>query len=72
MLYVGKMVTFGQFGALTDVVVVRGLAIGTALMIGPFLARTIVRRVRPHTYALLIDLVLVTAAAGMLIATRTR
>jgi hypothetical protein len=45
-------------------VVVRGLVIGAALMIGPFLARGIVRRVRPHTYALLIDLVLL-AAGGI-------
>jgi hypothetical protein len=37
-------------------------------MIGPFLARTIVRRVRPHTYALLIDIVLLTAAGGMFVA----
>jgi uncharacterized protein len=69
VLYAGKMATFGQFGALPGTVLVRGFAIGTALMIGPFFARTIVRRVRPHTYALLIDLVLVTAAAGMLVAT---
>ena len=52
----------------TGTALVRGLAIGAALMIGPFLARTIVRRVRPHTYALLIDLVLLTAAAGMFVA----
>ena len=68
VLYTAKMATFGEFGALTGTVLVRGLAIGAALMIGPFLARTIVRRVRPHTYALLIDLVLLTAAAGMFVA----
>ncbi|WP_445159927.1 sulfite exporter TauE/SafE family protein [Mycobacterium sp. Dal123C01] len=68
VLYTAKMATFGEFGALTSMVLVRGLAIGAALMIGPFLARTIVRRVRPHTYALLIDLVLVIAAGGMFVA----
>ena len=65
VLYAGKMATFGEFGALTGTVLVRGLLIGTALMIGPFLARAIVRWVRPHTYALLIDLVLLVAAVGM-------
>ena len=70
VLYAAKMATFGQFGALSDMVVVRGLAIGTALMIGPFLARTIVRRIRPHADTLLIDLVLVAAATGMFIAMR--
>lgn len=68
VLYVGKMVTFGQFGALTGDVVIRGLIIGTALMIGPFLARPIVRRIRPRTYDLLIDAVLIVAAVGMFIA----
>ena len=72
VLYAGKMATFGQFGALTPAVLVRGVAIGTALMVGPFLARSVVRRVRPHTYALLIDLVLLIAAVGMFIATCTQ
>lgn len=70
LLYAAKTATFGQFGALSGPVLARGLAIGTALMLGPFLTRTIVRRMRPHTYALLIDLVLVAAAAGMFIAMR--
>ena len=68
MLYAGKMATFGQFGFLNQMVLLRGFAIGTALMIGPFLARSLVDRVRPHTYALLIDLVPVAAAAGVFIA----
>jgi uncharacterized protein len=71
VLYIAKMATFGQFGVLTGAVLVRGLAIGTALMIGPFLARAVVQRMRPHTYALVIDLVLVAAAAGMFIAMRS-
>ncbi|OBI65570.1 sulfite exporter TauE/SafE family protein [Mycobacterium sp. E796] len=65
VLYTGKMATFGEFGALSNTVVIRGLAIGAALMIGPFLARGVVRRVRPRTYALLIDVVLLAAGAGM-------
>lgn len=70
LLYTAKLATFGEFGALTTTLVVRGVAVGAALMIGPFLTRAIVRRLRPHAYALLIDLVLVAAAAGMFIATR--
>jgi uncharacterized membrane protein YfcA len=69
MLYAAKIVTFGQFGVVTTGLVLRGLAIGTALMIGPFLTRRFVQRVRPRTYAALIDVVLVAAAAGMFIAT---
>jgi uncharacterized protein len=71
VLYTAKLATFGQGGALTTGVVVRGLAIGAALMIGPFLTRGIVQRLRPQSYALLIDAVLVAAASGMFIATRS-
>ena len=71
LLYTAKLATFGQFGVLTTSLVVRGMVVGAALMIGPFLTRTIVRRLRPHAYTLLIDTVLVAAAAGMFIATRT-
>ena len=71
LLYTAKLATFGQFGVLTTSLVVRGMVVGAVLMIGPFLTRTIVRRLRPHAYTLLIDTVLVAAAARMFIATRT-
>jgi len=71
LLYAAKLATFGQLGALTTTLVVRGMAIRAALMIGPFLTRAMVRRLHPHAYTVLIDLVLVAAAAGMFIATRT-
>lgn len=72
VLYAGKLATFGQFGALTLPVFARGLAIGTALMVGPFLTRAIVRQARARTYAVLIDVVLLAAAAGMFITTGTQ
>ncbi|MGV9798020.1 sulfite exporter TauE/SafE family protein [Mycobacterium sp. NPDC003449] len=68
LLYIAKLATFGQLGALTTGIVIRGLAIGTALMIGPFLVRRMVQRLRPGTYGYLIDIVLITAAGGMFIA----
>ncbi|MET0703526.1 MAG: sulfite exporter TauE/SafE family protein [Mycobacterium sp.] len=68
VLYLAKLATFGSAGALTVPVVARGLMIGAALMVGPFLTRGLVRRLPAQTYALLIDVVLVAAAAGMLIA----
>jgi uncharacterized membrane protein YfcA len=65
VLYAAKLATFGQLGALTTGLVAHGLLIGAALMIGPFLTRGLVHRLRSHTYGLLIDVVLVVAAAGM-------
>jgi uncharacterized protein len=70
LLYAAKLATFSELGALTTTLVVRGVALGAALMIGPFVTRAIVNRLRPHTYAVLIDMVLVAAAAGMFMATR--
>jgi uncharacterized membrane protein YfcA len=72
LLYFAKLATFGQSGALDWDIVGRGLVIGAALMIGTFLTRGIVRRLRPQSYAILIDLVLVVAAVGMFSATCSR
>ncbi|MEE6177262.1 sulfite exporter TauE/SafE family protein [Mycobacterium sp. 050134] len=69
VLYLAKMATFGQFGALNHSVLVRGVAIGAALMIGPFLARPLVRRLHARTYGLLIDLVLLVAGVGLFVTT---
>jgi uncharacterized membrane protein YfcA len=68
VLYVAKLATFGGAGVLTLPVVARGLLIGAALMVGPFLTRRLVRRLPTQAYALLIDVVLVAAAVGMFIA----
>ncbi len=42
------------------------------LLIGSFLTPNIVHRIRPHGYALLIDAVLLAAAAGMFLATQSQ
>jgi uncharacterized protein len=70
LLYTGKLAAFGTAGALTSFVVVRGVSIGAALMLGSVLARQIVRRLRTRTYELLIDAVLVVGAIGMLLSVR--
>ncbi|MEW2547680.1 sulfite exporter TauE/SafE family protein [Streptomyces sp. NPDC047002] len=70
LLYAGKLATFGGAGALAPAVVARGLVIGTALLAGSLLAKRLVRRLRPRAFDLLIDAVLVTGAAGMLLPLR--
>ncbi|MCV7137007.1 TSUP family transporter [Mycobacterium hodleri] len=69
VLYAAKLTTFDQLGVLTTDLVVHGLTIGAALMIGPFVTRRLVRRLRPGAYAVLVDAVLVAAGVGMLAAT---
>lgn len=49
-------------------VVTRGLIVGAALMIGPFIIRRMVQGLRPRAYGYLIDAVLIAAAGGMFIA----
>ncbi len=68
VLYTAKLATFGELGALDHAMILHGLIIGAALMVGPFLTRGIVRRATARSYALMIDAVLVVAAAGMAVA----
>ncbi|HWS39281.1 MAG TPA: sulfite exporter TauE/SafE family protein [Actinoplanes sp.] len=68
LLYAGKLATFGAADALTRTVLVQGLSIGTALLIGSVVARRIVERIGVHTHELLIDLVLAAGAVTMLLA----
>lgn len=68
LLYAGKLATFGSAGALGGAIVVRGLAIGAALMFGSIAARRLVERIGPRTYDLLIDGVLVIGSLTMLLA----
>lgn len=67
LLYAAKLSTFGVSGALDGTIVADGIVIGVALLTGSLLAKRIVRRVRPRTYELLIDAVLVIGAIGMLV-----
>ena len=67
LLYLSKLATFETAGALPPVVILRGLVIGSALLLGALAARRIVDRVSPRTYALLIDGVLVVGAVGMVL-----
>jgi uncharacterized protein len=69
LLYAGKLATFGSAGVLSATVLARGTVIGSALMTGSLLARRIVHAIPAYRYELLIDAVLASAAAGMLLIT---
>jgi uncharacterized membrane protein YfcA len=66
LLYAAKLTAFASVGALLSTVILRGVGIGVALMIGSILARRIVQRIPQRTYELLIDAVLVVGAIGMI------
>ncbi|KQO61327.1 sulfite exporter TauE/SafE family protein [Curtobacterium sp. Leaf261] len=68
VLYLSKLSAFEAAGALPGDVLLRGLVIGSALLIGSVAAKSIVRRLHPRAFGLLIDGVLVVGAVGMLLA----
>jgi uncharacterized protein len=67
-LYLSKITTFDQMGALPRDLVFRGLTIGAALMLGAFVGKLIVLRVSTAWLHRAIDAVLICAAGGLLIA----
>jgi hypothetical protein len=53
--HLGKVATFEGLGALPASLISKGLIVGAALMARSFLARSIVLRISPARYKLLID-----------------
>lgn len=61
-----KAVVFQRFGALPIEVVVRGLAVGSSLMLGSWLSKRIVLSVDPAQFRLLLDGMMLIAGLAML------
>jgi uncharacterized membrane protein YfcA len=54
-VYVSKVVTFRELGALSLDAIVKGVITGSSLMLGAFVARRLVLRLSPRFYRLLLD-----------------
>jgi hypothetical protein len=65
-VYASKITAFGQFGALPASVIVKGMIAGAALMAGSFCARTVVLRMPPSTFRMLVDGLMVTSGLSLL------
>lgn len=65
-LYVAKVATFRQFGAMPLDVFAKGLFVGGALMGGTFVGRAIVRRIGADLFHRLLDVVMATAGLAMI------
>lgn len=61
-----KVLTFQTFGALGLVTLGRGLAIGSALMVGSWASKRIVQRMDAHRFQVVIEAMMVAAGAWML------
>ncbi|MBR0696073.1 sulfite exporter TauE/SafE family protein [Bradyrhizobium lablabi] len=65
-LYLSKSVTFERFGALTAAVALKGLIAGSSLMVGAFIAKRFVLRLRPESFRLLMDAIMLAAGVSLL------
>lgn len=65
-VFASKIVTFRFSGALPVGAIVNGLVIGVSLMIGAFIARRFVLGMKPETFRLLIDAVMLVAGVSLL------
>ena len=57
-IYLGKLVTFREFGALPAAVVVQGLIVGASLMAGTFAGKALVLRMSAAAHGHVLDALL--------------
>jgi uncharacterized membrane protein YfcA len=65
-LFISKVATFREFGALPLPSILRGLAIGTAVIAGTFVGKSVVQRMSIHTFQLMLDGVLLCSGLSLL------
>jgi uncharacterized membrane protein YfcA len=65
-LYVSKSVTFERFGALTPDIALKGLIAGASLMAGAFIAKRFVLRMKPESFRLIMDGIMLAAGTALL------
>jgi uncharacterized membrane protein YfcA len=62
-----KISVFGVFGAMSQENLLRGLAVGSGLMCGSYLAKGIVQRMKPADFHLVMDIVILLAGVAMMV-----
>jgi len=65
-LFVTKVATFREFGALPLPSIIRGLLIGAAVIAGTFIGRAVVLRMSTHVFRLVLDGVLLCSGVSLL------
>jgi uncharacterized membrane protein YfcA len=65
-LMTSKAITFQQSGALPPPLILRGVIIGSSLMVGSFIGKSIVQRLSIHTFHALLDALLACSGLSML------
>jgi uncharacterized protein len=65
-VYLSKATVFRTYGALPTAAIVKGLAIGSSLMAGSFVAKRFVLKLEPAQFRLLMDALMFVSGAAML------
>jgi uncharacterized membrane protein YfcA len=65
-LYLSKSVTFQRFGALDAEVALKGLIAGSSLMVGAFVAKRFVLKLKPDAFRLVMDGIMLASGLSML------
>ncbi|PDT73317.1 sulfite exporter TauE/SafE family protein [Bradyrhizobium sp. C9] len=65
-LYVSKSVTFERFGALPPDIALKGLIAGASLMAGAFIAKRFVLQMKPESFRLIMDGIMLAAGTALL------
>jgi uncharacterized membrane protein YfcA len=65
-IYITKVTTFERLGALSQENFIKGLIVGSSLMIGTFAGKYLVMRMRAETFAKLLDLMLLCSGLALL------
>jgi uncharacterized membrane protein YfcA len=65
-VYVSKATVFRTFGALPTDAIVKGLSIGSSLMVGSLIAKRFVLKLEPAQFRLLMDALMLVSGAAML------
>jgi uncharacterized membrane protein YfcA len=66
MLYISKVLTFGQFGALPPDVAVKGLLVGASIMAGTFLGKVVMVKMSDKAFQHLLDALLLCSGLSLL------
>ncbi|HEY4074696.1 MAG TPA: sulfite exporter TauE/SafE family protein [Herbaspirillum sp.] len=65
-VYVAKIIAFKSFGALPMDIVLKGLMTGMAIMTGAFMSKSLVVRMAPSTFRLVVDGLMLTSGLSLL------
>lgn len=66
IVYLAKVATFGVADALPGDILLLGIAVGTSMMAGAFLARGVLSRMSPHRFRHLVDALMVASGLSLL------